>query len=388
MKAPRRICVVTANRADYSRLKTVMAELRRDPRAELRIVAAGSHLLEKYGMTINEITADGFRVDTKVCATVSGDTPFSMAKSFALSCDDFASAFYNLEPDLVVVHGDRYEAFAAASAAGLMNLPIAHIQGGDVSATIDEHLRHAITKLAHFHFPSNERAKQRILKLGEKEENVFNLGCPGVDVLLRSKEMSFPELRDAVFAKTTKAGFKKSFNEDFVLMMYHPVTTEYAHVLENIREVLAALNKVKRPIVLMWPNIDPGSGAIVREIKRFERTVGDHVGTYDNFPNETFVNLMRRAKVMVGNSSAGIMEACYFGTPVVNIGTRQLGRAQTKNVISVDEDADAVLTAIESQLNAGTYAPEMPYGDGKAGARIAAKLLEVDLDQVQKHLAF
>lgn len=384
----RKVCVITNSRADYSRLKTVLSSLNERKDVDLQLFVVGTHLLSHYGMTVKEIIKDGFNVSYEMYTEVNGSVPATMAKSVGTTIIELSSAFKNFSPDIVVVHGDRYEALAAAITASMMNIPVAHIQGGEVTGTIDEHVRHAITKLAHFHFPSSEDAKERIIRLGEKPENVFNVGCPASDLLLSEKEISFEELKKQVFKITKKEDWKNNFDENFFLVVYHPVTTEFNKIETEVENIFQALTEFDNSIVMLWPNIDAGSEKIVEVIKRFEKIESLKIGVFDNFPINTFVNLMRYAKVMIGNSSSGVREACYFGTPVVNIGTRQQGRERSKNVIDVGCDKDDITEAIREQLKHGRYDISYLYGGGTAGKKIADILTSVNVDDTQKRITF
>lgn len=381
----RKICVVTNTRADYSRLKTLLRALQKDIGADLPLCVAGSHMLSNYGRTIQEIEKDGFEIAYRLYTEVDGHVPTTMTKSTGLAIIEFSSFFENSKPDIVVVHGDRFEAFAAAAAASMMNIHVAHVQGGEVTGTIDEHLRHAITKLSHFHFASDALSAERIIKLGEKKEHVFNVGCPSVDVLLSAPEMSFEELKKAMEPYIKKKKWLENLKEDFILFAQHPVTTDFDRASEEVEAALAALTDVPNNILALWPNIDAGAESIAQSLKTFEREHDDRVAIVNNFTFDIFINLMRHAKVMVGNSSAGVREACYFGTPVVNIGSRQEGRLRTKNVI--DATGDKVKDALATQLSKEEkYDVEYPYGKGGSGEKIAEILTTIELGSSQKRL--
>ncbi len=384
----RKICVVTNNRADYSRLKSLLKELDSRPDVELMLFVVGSHMLSLYGKTVDEIEKDGFKVAYRMYTEVDGRVPVTMAKSAALAIAELSTAFYNFKPDMVVVHGDRFEAMAAAMAASFMNIFVAHIQGGEVTGTIDEHIRHAITKLSHLHFPSTEDAKDRIIKMGERKDMVFNFGCPSVDLLMEIPAVPFDELKKEIFRYAKKEDWKNNFNENFFMVVQHPVTTEFSHAKERMKSLLDALADFSHSILMLWPNIDAGSEAIVLEIKKFEKEKNGRIGLFPHFPFDTFVSIMRHAKVVIGNSSAGIREACYFGMPVVNIGTRQEGRQRPGNVIDVDYDAEQIKLAINKHLQMGKCEPEFIYGKGNAGKNIAEVLATIDISQIQKKITF
>lgn len=352
------------------------------------LFVAGSHLLTNYGRTIEEIEKDGFKVDYQIHSEFEGRIPVTMAKSAGVTLAEFATAFHNFRPDIVVIHGDRFEALSAAVAASMLNIFVAHIQGGEVTGTIDEHFRHAITKLSHIHFPSTEKAKERIIKLGEPAEAVHAVGCPASDLLIRMPRLNFNQLTKKIFPLVKKEGWKKSFNRDYILVLYHPVTTEFPVAEKNIQEILEALRGFKNSLVVLWPNIDAGGEKVVLALKHFEREEDGRVGIFPHFDIETYINLMRHAQVMVGNSSSGIREACYFGTPVVDIGTRQDGRERSHNVITVGYNRREIAQAIKRQIKHGPYQPVYLYGNGRAGERIAEILARVDVGKIQKQIAY
>ena len=385
----RKICVVTNGRADYSHMKTMLQALKERPDVELIVIATGMHLLSTYGNTIQDIERDGFTVGHRVFMEVDGRVLSTMTKSVGLGIIEFSSYFENFRPDIVVVHGDRFEAYAAATAASMMNFHVAHVGGGEVTGTIDEHLRHAITKLSHLHFPSDEGSRNRIVAMGERADRVFNTGCPSVDILLSTPEMSFLELKAALAPEVKKTEWLEALDEDFIVVTHHPVTTEFEGVEEEIRALLDALKETPHKIMLLWPNIDAGAEKIVKLLKQFERAADGRVAVFDHFPFETFINVMRHARMMVGNSSAGVREAAYFGLPVVNVGNRQEGRLRTKNVMDVPGDAAQIAAAISTQANrAERFEIEYPYGEGDAGKKIADLLATIPLGSPQKRLQF
>ena len=384
----KRICVVTTNRADYVKLKSVLEFLSKDPDVELLTIITGSHLLRNYDNTVDLIRSDGFPVSYTTYIEVDGRIPVTMAKSAGLATSEFATAFHNLNPDIVVLHGDRFEMLAAAVAASLMNLFIVHIEGGEITGTIDEHIRHAVTKLAHCHFPATRQAKINILKLGEKPENVFCAGCPGVDNLLKAPHMSLEKLEEQV-NKSVKEKKRVNIQNGFLLCVQHPVTTEYGQGDVHVKETLEALLKSGKETIILWPNIDAGADDISQTMRVFLlRPEVDKVTVFRNFIPDIFLNLLKHASVMVGNSSSGIREAGYFGTPVVNIGTRQIGRIYGKNVINAGYNRNEIFSAIQKQLKHGRYKPEYLYGKGGAGKKIARILKSVDTSAIQKRLSY
>lgn len=384
----RKVCVITGNRAEYSRVKSVMWAVQDHPELALQVVVTGAHLLRRYGESVKEIERDGFQIDARVHLIIEGENPATMAKSTGLGIIEIATWLENLRPDVVVAPTDRFETLSTAVAAVLMNLPVAHIQGGEVSGSIDESIRHAITKLAHCHFPATEKSRERIIRMGEDPSTVFNVGCPATDLVVRvapgtqTELFQHPEVRP-------KEERVLDPEAPTLLVVQHPVTTEYGSGFQQIQETLAALKALGMQVVMFWPNVDAGSQDIVVGIRRFllhERM--ERLFLYRHFSNEVFVRLMQHAVCMVGNSSAGIRETCYLGTPVVNIGTRQQDRERGHNVIDVPYDRQAIQRAIEAQVAHGKYAADPVYGDGTAGRQIADILARVDLKRIQKKLAY
>jgi len=384
----RKICVVTGNRAEYSRVKSVMLAIQKHPKLELITIVTGAHLLDKYGLTVNEIVADGIKINERVFLIIEGENPVTMTKSVGLGIIELATAFNKLNPDVVVAPTDRFETLSVAVTAAMMNIPLVHIQGGEVSGTIDESIRHAITKFSHIHFPATDESRKRIIRMGEDPKRVFNVGCPATDLLLEVDRCSKKELFQN---KALKPKDKRVLNPDapFLLVIQHPVTTEFGSGVYQIQETLHALNALDMPAIMLWPNADAGSDNIVNGIRRFLLKHKMHnLYLYKHFPNNIFVNLMELCDCFVGNSSTGIRETCYFGTPAVNIGTRQTDRERGKNVVDVDHDRKNIARAIKNQLNHGKYSPEYVYGDGQAGKKVADILSTIEIKNIQKKILY
>lgn len=385
----RKICVVTGNRADYTRVKTALEAMNLRDDLELSLVVMGAHLLDKYGHSVDEIVKDGFEVTETVHMIVEGENPVTMTKSTGLGIVELATIFDRHKPDIVVATTDRFETLSVAVAAAFMNIHVAHIQGGEVTGTIDESIRHAITKFAHLHFPANEEARQRIIRMGEPAEYVFNVGCPGTDLVIRTPKLTRPEVLDQLNRRYVKEPRRLDPDQEFLLVLQHPVTTEYGQGFQHVRELLYALRDLKIQAIMLWPNVDAGSEEIVVAIRRFLLEYRcDHIFLFKHFLSEDFGRLIFRAACMVGNSSAGIRETCYFGTPVVNIGTRQQGRQRGRNVVDVPYDRSAIRSAIERQLAHGRYESDPIYGDGTAGQRIAEILAAVKPPPIQKRITY
>ena len=383
----RKICVVIGSRANYSSIKSVLRAVQRHPRLRLQLIVGASAVLDRFGSVVEIIERDGFVPDARVNMIIEGETPATMAKSTGLGLLELPTLFDMLRPDVVVSVGDRFETMATAVAAAYMNIPIAHTMGGEVTGTIDESIRHAVTKLAHVHFPANQHAADRIERMGEDVSTVYVVGCPRIDLVAEIASGTSDSL-DGEWLDREGVGGDVDPTEPFLLVAQHPVTTEYGQGEEQIVATLEALRTLTMPTIMLWPNVDAGSEDVARGMRKFrEKRQPEHIRFYKNFPVETYIRLMSNAACLVGNSSAPIREGAFLGTPAVNIGTRQSGRDRAGNVIDVPHESDAIVEAIRRQISHGRYAPEHLYGDGQAGDRIAEILANVPL-RVQKRLVF
>jgi UDP-hydrolysing UDP-N-acetyl-D-glucosamine 2-epimerase len=309
-----------------------------------------------------------------------------MAKSAGLGLLELPTVFELLKPDIVVTVADRFETIATAIAAAYTNLPVAHTQGGEVSGSIDESVRHAVTKLAHIHFPATDLSARRILAMGEDPEAIFNVGCPSID-LVAGTELG---LRPGAIEELNSMGTGATLDPDrpFVLMMQHAVTTEYGQSFDQINETLDAVAEQGMQALVFWPNVDAGSEQVSKGIRLFrERGEAEGFHFFRNLPAETFFRLMAHSACMVGNSSAALREGSWLGTPAVTVGTRQQGRERGGNVVEVDHDKREIADAIRDQVRHGPYPQEQLFGDGTAGGRIAEVLATVRPD-IQKRLAY
>ena len=382
----RKVCVVVGSRANYGSIKSVMRAVKSHPNLKLQIIVAASALLDRFGSVVDVIVRDGFMPDARVNMIVEGETPVTMAKSTGLGLLELPTLFELLNPDVVITVGDRFETMATAVAAAYMNIPLAHTMGGEVTGTIDESIRHAITKMAHIHFPANQDSADRILRLGEEPNSVHVVGCPRIDLL--AEVLSTGGELDAEWLDREGVGGHISTDEPFLLVSQHPVTTEYGQAERQITETLMALHELQMPTVMLWPNVDAGSEDVSRGMRKFrENYKPEYIRFYKNFPVETYLRLMRSAACLVGNSSASIREGAFVGTPAVNIGSRQDGRERAPNVVDVSHDRTAIIDAIRRQVAHGRYAPAHLYGDGQAGMRIAEVLARTPLS-VQKRIQY
>lgn len=383
----RKVCVVIGSRANYSSIQSAMAAIQKHPDLTLQLVTAASALLDRYGSVVNLIEADGFTITDRVFMLIEGETLSTMAKSTGLGLLELPTVFARLQPDIVLTVGDRFETMATTLAAAYMNIPIAHTMGGEVSGTIDESIRHAVTKFAHIHFPASDDARDRIVKLGERAQDVYLVGCPRIDVVARILQSDpGPALANLFDAGV---GDPLDLDKPFLLVSQHPVTTEYGEGLKQITSTLEAVKATGLPAIVLWPNADAGSEDIARGIRRW-RELGHGKGMhfFKNLPTTTYIHLMGRAACLLGNSSSGVREGAFIGTPVVNIGSRQEGRRRARNVIDVPHGKAPVLEGIRQQLAHGRYERDPIYGDGKAGERIADILATKTDIQIQKRITY
>ncbi len=381
-KQRRVITCMTGSRADYPRVKAVLEEICSRPNLELNLVVTGAHLSREFGYTVEEIEEDGFNIAAKVDMYTGDDTPYGMAKSAARCADGVADALKRIGPDLFLLTVDRIETLAAAQSAALMNIPIAHIQGGEVTGTIDESIRHAVTKLSHIHFPATADAKERIVRMGEDAEYVYAVGCPYLDMIrtLRYKD------RDQLAVE-----YEFDPQKPLILFCQHPVTTEYGQATDQIRKTISALNGFTDvEIVAIYSNADAGGREIIKMMKK-----GSKFHVFPNIVERDYLSLMKLAALIIGNSSAGIREAPSFKLPAVNIGTRQNGRFRAANVIDVGDNTEAITNAIQKALYDHSFKESLrhvtnPYGDGFSARRIVDILEKIKLSEklIQKRIMY
>jgi len=348
------------------------------------VIAAASMLLERFGTSVDVMERDGFVPDATIRLIIEGENPTTMAKSTGLGLLELPTVFEMLQPDVVVTVADRFETIATAIAAAYMNLPVAHTQGGEVSGSIDESVRHAVTKLAHLHFPCTELSAQRVIALGEDPGAVFNLGCPSIDLVAQT------DLGQRSDALRHFGGTGASIDPDkpCVLMMQHPVTTEFGQGFEQINRTLDAVADLGMQALVFWPNVDAGSEQVAKGIRQF-RERGDANGFhfFRHLPAEVFARLMAHCAVLVGNSSSGLREGAFLGTPVVTVGSRQRHREHGRNVVRVDHDSGAIADAMRDQIAHGAYPRDELFGDGTSGVKIA-EVLATARPAIQKELHY
>ncbi len=382
----RKICVVVGSRANYSSIKSAMRAIDNHPELTLQVVATASALLDRYGQVVDLVESDGFKIDDRVYMLMEGETPLTMAKSTGIGTIELASSFDRLQPDIVITIGDRFETMATTIAATYMNIALAHTMGGEVTGTIDESIRHAITKFAHIHFPACKDAVERIIKLGELPESIHNVGCPRLDLV--ADIIDNLDQVDMSPIQTEGVGDKIDITQPFVLLSQHPVTTEYGAGEQQILNSLRAIKETGLPAIVLWPNGDAGSEDIARGMRKFrEHEDQGNFHYFKNLPIDVYIKLMKNTACLVGNSSSGIRDGAFIGTPSVNIGTRQNMRERGQNVIDVNNDQQAIHAALKQQIENGAYSSEAIYGDGKAGERIAEVLANCQWE-IQKTITY
>jgi len=369
----RKVCVVVTARPSYSRVKTALKAINEHPNLKLQLVLAGSALLDRYGNVSQVVEKDGFQISEKIYNILEGETPTAMAKTTGIAIMELATAFHNLKPDIVVTIADRFETLATSIAASYQNIPLAHIQGGEVTGNIDEKVRHANTKLADLHLVASEDAKERVFKMGEELLTIINTGCPSID--LAKDILEKPDLDFNPLIKYKGVGTDITWEDGYIVVMQHPVTTEYEKSKENIKETLYAIHKLDLPTFWFWPNVDAGSDGTSSGIRQFREIYNPkNIHFFKNMEPNDFLRLIKNSRCLIGNSSVGIRESSFLGIPVVNIGSRQDGRERGKNVIDCSYNKIEIKESILKHLEHGPYESEFIYGKGNAGNKIADAL--------------
>ncbi|MAT90638.1 MAG: UDP-N-acetylglucosamine 2-epimerase (hydrolyzing) [Flavobacteriaceae bacterium] len=378
MSKPRKICAVITARPSYSRVKTALQAIQEHPDLELQLVVAGSALLDRYGNAIHFIEKDGFTINEKVFMVLEGENKTAMAKTTGLGVMELSNVFYNLQPDAVLTIADRFETIATSIAAAYQNIPLIHLQGGEVTGNIDEKVRHANTKLADIHFVTSEDAKERVIKMGENPDTVFNTGCPSIDIAAEVKNS--PALNFDPIERYGGVGGKVIAENKYLVVMQHPVTTEYHQAKQDVLKTLRVIDALKIPTYWFWPNVDAGADGTSNGIRSYrEKHNPQHIRFFKNMEPNDFLKLLVNSACLVGNSSVGIRECSFLGVPVVNIGTRQNRRLRGNNVIDVPYEEKAIEEAIQQQLKHPKNEPSEVYGSGNSGKRIAAILANTPL---------
>ncbi len=377
----RKVCVVITARASYSRIKGAMQAIQKSPDMQLQLVVAASAMLNRYGDAYRQMEDDGFTIDRKIYSVVEGENPVAMVKTTGLGMIELVTAFEDLKPDVIVTIADRYETIATAIAASYSNIPLAHIQGGEVTGNIDEKVRHAITKLSDLHLVASEKAAERVIRMGERPEKVFVTGCPSIDLAARA---ILPELAFDPIERYGGSGEKKFLPEDYYIVIQHPVTDERGLARSQVTETLQAMYELGKPTYWIWPNADSGSDDTSKGIRVFrEKYKPQNIWFFRDIPSRDFLKLLYHSNGIVGNSSVAIRECSFLGVPAINVGSRQSGRDRAENVTDVGYSKEEILKAIEARRTMPRVRSTL-YGDGHAGERIAEVLRTAELSYTKK----
>jgi len=333
----KKICAIIHNRANYGSIKSLLVLLKHNKDFNLQIIVGGSANLERFGSVNKIIKKDKFKIDKSINFVIEGNSPIEMAKSTGLAILEISNALNELKPDLVITIGDRYETMATAVSASYMNIPLAHTMGGEVSGTIDENVRHAVTKFSNIHFAATKLAKKNIIRMGEDKSYVFNVGCPRIDEVKHILKIEPSDLNNTI--NKFGVGSKLNLNKPFITIMNHPVTTEYGNGEKEISNILDIVNKINIQKIVFWPNPDAGSEDISRGIRKWREKFGDNKTRYfKNLEQKYFYHILNKTKCLIGNSSSGVREGCFIGVKNICIGSRQSGREIGKNTIMVKND--------------------------------------------------
>lgn len=382
------VCVVVTARPSYSRIRSALVALKNYKDINLQLVVAASAVLDTYGNVVKQVEKDGFEISAKVYSLVSGGNLIASAKTTGLGIMEIATVFDNIKPDYVVTIADRYETISTAIAAAYMNIPLIHIQGGEVTGNIDEKVRHAITKLADIHLVSTEKARERVIKMGENPETVYVTGCPSIDIAEKVKN-NYEQLKFDPTSRYNGVGTLLDDHEDYVVVMEHPLTTEIEEARSQTRLLIETVEKLGKQIYWFWPNVDAGSDGVSKEIRiHREKSEKSNIYYFKSMSPTDFLVLLKGSRCIIGNSSVAIRECSYLGVPAINIGDRQIGRERGKNVIDVSYDSEEILAAYQKILSSPRPECDKLYGNGHAGENIAqviANLHDVKINKILQY---
>lgn len=380
----KKICFTVLSRANYGSIRKLMSEVKIDKKLTMQLVVGASALTDEQGKCVDLINKDGFKINYRADMNIKADQPSNMAQTVGIGLLKLPEIYSKLKPDVIFVVGDRYEIMSAVISASYMNIPIAHTMGGEITGTIDESVRHAVSKFSHLHFVSNKDSYDRVIRLGEKKRFVFNVGCPRIDLV---KDIIKQKLKkkSEVYVNSHGVGDNIDFENKFIIISQHPVTTEYSETISHIKETLKAIEKINIQAIFLWPNTDAGSEQISKQIRIWrERKKMKKIRFLRNIPSDYYITLMKNASCIVGNSSSAIREGSYIGIPAINIGTRQNKRLRGKNVIDVRNNSAQIINAIKKQIKVGKYKSQNIYGNGTASKKIVKILKRIKNINIQK----
>ncbi len=384
------IAVVINNRANYARIRSFLIESKKSKKVKIELILAASALVEKFGELEKIIREDNLTISKKLFTIVEGDRPIAMAKSTAIEISELANVFENSKPDYVFAIADRFETLSVAIAASYMNIPLIHLQGGEITGSIDESVRHAISKFANIHFPATDLAKKNLIRMGEDPKTIFNFGCPSIDLAqkIKNKKIKLHKILNK-YNFSNQDNFNLKNIHKYIVVVQHSVTTEYENTKNDVIETIKAISKLNMNCVWLWPNVDSGSDIISKQLRIYrERNQLNNVLFIKNIKPEDFLNLIQNCQCIVGNSSVGIREASYLGVPTVNIGSRQNGREKAKNVLNAKHNNYDIINKIKFQLKKAKYKSSSLYGKGNAGKKILNKILNYKIKNTQKKLNY
>ena len=380
----RKICFVINSRANFGRVSLLLKELKKLKNCEMQIILGASSLLYKFGDISKLLKKEKIKINAKFYSIIEGESLLTMTKSAGHTVTELSNIFDNIKPDVVVVLADRFENLPVVICASYMNIPLAHIQGGEITGSIDEKVRHAITKLSDMHFTATERSKNFVIRMGENPKMVFNTGCPSIDLVKNVNS----KLSIKKFEKFGVGSNLKS-RDKYIIVMQHPVTTEIKSTTFQIAETIKAVKKIsnerKLKVIWFWPNIDAGNDKISIMLRKFrEIEKPKNIIFIKNLPPDLFIQLLKGCQCMIGNSSSGIREGSFIGVPYVNIGNRQDGREKCSNVVSVNYNSNEIIKASNKVLKKGFIKCNKLYGKGNSSKIIAKLLLKLPLTHTKK----
>lgn len=370
----RKVAVITGTRAEYGLLKNIMLEINQSKKLKLQLIVTGTHLSEHYGNTLIDIETDGFKIDSKIPILMDENNGQGIAKEMGLFMIQLSQVFSMIQPDILLILGDRYEIFAAATTAMAMNIPIAHISGGEITeGAMDEQIRHAITKMSHIHFPGANIYAENIRKMGEESWRIFNVGEIGIENIKRTNLLTKEELIEELGVLV---------DEDTLLVTYHPVTLEINDLERQIDNIIDALCKLNKKMIITYPNADSGGKLIIDKLEALAK-LNTNIHLYKNLGNVRFLSVMSLCGAVVGNSSSALIEAPFLKKPVVNIGNRQKGRLMAKNIICCDYESkniqEAIEKAISEEFKISVKNIDSLYGEGNTSVEIVDVLEKIEL---------
>ena len=374
----RKVLAVTGIRSDYDLMSSVYRELNKRERIDFRLIVTGAHLSKLYGETVKNVEADGFRVEEKIETLLNADTISSRVKGLGIQLQGLSQAVRRISPDVLLVLGDREEAMSVALIGAYMNIPVVHVGGGDrVIGNVDDQVRHAVSRLAHIHLVTSYESEERIRRFGEQEFRIFNVGNPGLDRLINTPDLSMREISEEI-------GLEIKEGERFLMVIQHVISTEVSEARQQMIATMEAVRESGYKAIVIYPNSDAGGQEIIKVINEYKHL--KDIVVAKNLERSLFVNLMRRCSCLIGNSSAGIMEAPLLRLPVINVGNRQKGRLHAENVIWVNHDKDKILDALHRSLSDLQFLKSLencanPYGDGNSAKKIADIIESLEISQ-------